>query len=456
MAQPQPVKILEVCRVTPPPELSDSVAAKSLPLTFFDILWLRLPPLQRLFFYEISSASHGLFYDSIVPKLKHSLSLTLHHFLPLAGNLTWPENSRKPILNYVDGDGVSLTIAESNSDFYYLSDSNNFRKAADYHPLLSHLEISKERAAVMALQVTVFPNCGVSIGITSHHAVVDGRTFATFTKFWARTCKMEAESPPLVPELMPFCDRSVIKDPCGAEEIYLNTWLNQDGPNNRSLMVMEFQVPPDSVRGTFELTREKIEKLKKSVFVNGEPKHGVHISTFSVTCGYTWVCLAKALQIREKKMMFVFSADCRDRLKPTLPTTYFGNCIEGRSVVVETECLLGEDGVSFAAEAIGEAVKGLEDGVINGGLDTWISMSKGVQSNQRTIAVGSSPRFESYDTDFGWGRPRMVEVISIERTGAIGLSDCKYGNGGIEIGLVMKMEEMEIFSSLFYQGLGVL
>nr|XP_015900356.2 malonyl-CoA:anthocyanidin 5-O-glucoside-6''-O-malonyltransferase-like [Ziziphus jujuba var. spinosa] len=458
MAQPQPVKILEVCRVGPPPDLAGFAAPKLLPLTFFDLHWLRLPQLQRIFFYEISSPSHEHFFDSIIPKLKHSLSLTLHHFLPLAANLTWPQHSRKPILNYVDGDGVSLIIAESNSDFYHLS-GNDFRKATDYHPLLPHLEISKERAKVMALQVTVFPNCGISIGFTSHHAVLDGRTFATFIKFWARTCKIGAESPPRIPELTPFYDRSVIEDPRGAEEVDLNAWLNHDGPNNRSLMVMEFEVPPGSVRGTFELSREKIEKLKKSVFVNiDEPKHGVvHKSTFSVIGGYTWVCIAKALKIKEKETMFVFSADFRSRLKPILPATYFGNCIEGCLVVVETESLLGEDGVSVAVEAISKAVKRLEDGVINGGLETWISMSKAMQSNNlRPVFVASSPRFEVYNTDFGWGRPRMTEVISIEKTGAISLSDSRNGNGGIEIGLVLKIEEMETFASLFAHGVQVL
>ncbi|XP_015900358.3 malonyl-CoA:anthocyanidin 5-O-glucoside-6''-O-malonyltransferase-like [Ziziphus jujuba] len=453
----QQVKIIEVCRIAPPPELPGSSAPKSLPLTFFDILWLRLPPPQSIFFYEISSPSHELFYDSIIPKLKHSLSLTLHHFLPLAGNLTWPQNSHKPILNYVDGDGVSLTIAESNSDFYHLS-GNDFRKATDYHPLLSYLEISKERATVMSLQVTVFPNCGISIGFTSHHAVLDGRTFATFVKFWARTCKSGAESPPWIPELIPFYDRSVIEDPCGAEEIYLNGWLNHGGPNNRSIMPLEQQVPPNSVRGTFELSREQIEKLKKSMFVNiiDEAKHGVHVSTFSVICGYTWVCLAKALKIKEKEAMLVFSADCRSRLIPSLPTTYFGNCLEGRSLVVETQVLLGEYGVSFAVEAIGKAVKGLEDGVVNGGLETWISMTRGMQSNQRTFSVASSPRLELYNTDFGWGNPRKSEVISIDRTGAICLSDSRSGNGGIEIGVVMKMEEMETFASLFSQAVEML
>ncbi|PQQ13386.1 phenolic glucoside malonyltransferase 2 [Prunus yedoensis var. nudiflora] len=128
MAQPSSIKVVEVCWVAPKPSSPDSASPddQSLPLTFFDLLWLRFPPIQRVFFYEISSFNTPLFFDSILPKLKASLSLTLQHFLPLAGNLTWPQDSQKPFLSYVKGDTLSLTIAESDADFYHLVSTNNF------------------------------------------------------------------------------------------------------------------------------------------------------------------------------------------------------------------------------------------------------------------------------------------------------------------------------------------
>jgi hypothetical protein len=72
------------------------------------------------------------------------------------------------------------------------------------------------------------------------------------------------------------------------------------------------------------------------------------------------------------------------------------------------------------------------------------------------VGIAGSPRFELYNTDFGWGRPRKVEMISIDRTGAICLSDSRDGGGGIEIGLVLKKQEMEVFASLFSRGLEAL
>ncbi|KAJ4826093.1 hypothetical protein Tsubulata_015189 [Turnera subulata] len=67
------------------------------------------------------SLTPALFHSVVLPRLKHSLSLTLLHFLPLACNLTWPSHASKPFLLYTPSDGVALTVAESDADFHHLS-----------------------------------------------------------------------------------------------------------------------------------------------------------------------------------------------------------------------------------------------------------------------------------------------------------------------------------------------
>ncbi|KAF6134630.1 hypothetical protein GIB67_007970 [Kingdonia uniflora] len=111
------VKVLERCKISPPP---GSVLQQSLPLTFFDIRILGSPPVKRLFYYEIP-LSKTEFMDSVLPNIKHSLSLTLQHFFPLVGSLIWSPQSSKPEILYVDGDSISFTVAESNLNFNYVS-----------------------------------------------------------------------------------------------------------------------------------------------------------------------------------------------------------------------------------------------------------------------------------------------------------------------------------------------
>jgi hypothetical protein len=115
-------KIIETLNVSPSSK-EQLPSQTSLPLTFFDILWLRLPPVQRIFFYEFPHQP-SLFFNTLLPKLKKSLSHTLFHFYPLSGHLIWPIDSHKPIIKHLKGNSLLLTVAESDADFNNLSGNN--------------------------------------------------------------------------------------------------------------------------------------------------------------------------------------------------------------------------------------------------------------------------------------------------------------------------------------------
>ncbi|KAL6136636.1 hypothetical protein ACLB2K_061931 [Fragaria x ananassa] len=436
------VKKVEVCRVAPKPGSPEN---QSLPLTLFDLFWLRFPPVERLYFYQTSST------DSVLSHLKTSLSLALQHCPPLAGNLIWPQDSLKPLLSYVQGDAVSVTVAESDADFDHLINSV-FLAAKDFSHLVPQVDVTDERAAAMALQITVFPNRGFSIGTAMHHAVLDGKTSTSFVKAWAYICKHEEEQT-LPSTLVPFYDRRVVKDPTGLGELYSKEHQNHDGrAENRSLSIAFFRKAPkateDLIRGTFEFTRALIERLREDVTTKAVSDSSLHLSTFSLVSAYTWVSMVKAEEIKGGKTCFILSVDSRSRLDPPIPATYFGNCIVGRVAVAETKGLLSEDGLVVAVSAITEALRSLEKGVLDGAED-WVSNFLDFSLYDRIYAIAGSHRFEVYDTDFGWGRPKRVEVISIDKTSAISLSDSKNGGGGVEVGLVLKKHYMEAFDALF-------
>ncbi|KAF7129713.1 hypothetical protein RHSIM_Rhsim10G0051000 [Rhododendron simsii] len=457
MAQPNSAKVLDVCRVAPAPRSPSSAAQTPLPLTFFDIFWLRFPPLLPLFFYE-SPHPKATLLDTILPKLKHSLSFTLQHYLPLAGNLTWPPDSPKPIIQYNEGDAVSLTIAESEANLYHLS-GNGFREAERFHHLVPCLLASETRAPVMALQVTLFPNAGFSIGIAAHHAVFDGKSGAMFIHSWASICRL-GEGSTLTPELTPFYDRTVVSDPSDQiEKAYLNGWLAHNGPNNRSLEIWDLKAPPDVMFGTFQMTQANMESIKKCVKAKlQEKKHrenkpaALHQSTFVTASAYTWVCLIKTRKLPTENVQLAISVDCRARLEPPVPSTYFGNCITGCIVHADTNELMGEDGVAIAVRAIGEAIGRLDDGVLKGA-EGLITNLLSPRKKEGVFGIAGSPRFELSKTDFGWGRPRKVEMVQIEKGGAFTLSNSREGNGGFEIGVALKKHETEAFASMFASGL---
>jgi len=55
----------------------------------------------------------------------------------------------------------------------------------------------------------------------------------------------------------------------------------------------------------------------------------------------------------------------------------------------------------------------------------------------RMFSIAGSPRFGVYSFDFGWGKPKKVDVTSIDKTRAFSLSKNRNNDHGIEFGLVL-------------------
>ncbi|CAL1404102.1 unnamed protein product [Linum trigynum] len=484
MPSPPPsTKSLEICRVTPPPDSPESSAQFPLPLTFFDTFWLKFPPVERIFFYRLSSSatsSPSEFQSTVVPRLKRSLSVALLRFLPLAGNLTWPADTDVPFILYTPGDGVSVTVAESTSaegDDFDLLSGDGPRDAILSRAYVPKLAVSGPNAAVLALQVTLFPKKGFCIGVTCHHAVLDGKSTVMFLKAWAHISDDDDDGEGMLPdELTPSLDRTAIKDPDGIALEDVKTWTalcaEEDSP--RSLALLPEAMPTadksSQLRGTFKLSRQDIQKLKQSVIrylekdddeKRLEMKPNNNLSTFVITYAYTLVCMAKAKgsEDEEKKAFFGFTADCRSRLDPPLPSNYFGNCVMAFAAgQITVRDLVHEGGIAAAAHRLVEVIRPLEKGVLVGAKGKLARLFGEAAATKEVgaligVGVAGSPRFGVYGVDFGYGRPEKVEITSIDRTSAMSMAESGDGSGGVEVGVVMERHEMEEFTSAFFDGL---
>ncbi|KAF7822408.1 phenolic glucoside malonyltransferase 1-like [Senna tora] len=475
MASPSPkstdssLKILHSCNVSPPSSPTTITTPSSLPFTFFDLFWLRFHPVELLYFYSIPDLHTSLFLDSIFPKLELSLSLTLQHFVPLAGRIIWPSHSSVPIIQYTPGDSISLVVAQSDHshDFDLLSGKSP-REASIARPLIPHLDSSVSSASVFSLQITLFPNRGFCIGISRHHAVFDGKSGDMFMKTWAYLCQTQLEtksSSSSIQKPEPSFGREAIADlnTANLDTVYANMWLQMDptlNENNKpSLKISDHMFQPildQSIRATFELRRGDLDKIKTRILEKWEEDQNVNpprLSTFVLTTAYVSSCVVKAFERTEMKrenFVFGFTVDCRGRLGASgVPENYFGNCVVPRI----SEEFSEEDGVVMIAKKIQSRIKEtLEKGVLEGA-DTTVSrifevLSKGVKN----IGVAGSTRFGVYGCDFGWGRPEKVEIASVDRSITIGMTESRDGNGGgVEVTLVLNKNVMDCFASLFYQ-----
>ncbi|XP_011090972.1 malonyl-coenzyme:anthocyanin 5-O-glucoside-6'''-O-malonyltransferase-like [Sesamum indicum] len=455
------VTVQECCNIAPPTAAGDE-AEQSLPLTFFDILWLYIHPTQRLLFYQFPCSAKD-FLETIVPSLKKSLSRTLGNYLPLAGNLLiHPSNSGMPEFRYSPGDSVSVTFAEwsENFDFDYLT-GNQARNSDMFYalvPVLPEPRVESESAfkiiPLLAIQATLFPETGICIGITNHHAVGDASSIVGFIKAWSRAAKLgENQQLSAENQSLPFFDRSVIKDPSGRANLFWNQMrLFQVGSS-----YLEF--PTNKVRATYVLQNNDIHILKNLALARepGLP----HLSSFTVTTGYVWACLVKSAAEAGEEVdddepeYFGFAVDARHRLEPPVPATYFGNCLA--FVVTESthRLLRGSAGFVVAVKLIGELIsqKVNNKEEILRDADDWIVKYGSPLLGKRTLGVVGSPKFDLYDADFGWGKPNKYESMSTDRYGSMSVCKSREFEGGLEIGLSLPRKKMDAFAAIFSDGL---
>ncbi|XP_031092858.1 phenolic glucoside malonyltransferase 1-like [Ipomoea triloba] len=459
MAQSSPptyTAVLEQSSVAPPP---GKVAAFSLPLSFLDLNWLLGSPVHRLIFTQ-HPVSRTQFENSIIPHLKTSFSIALQYYPLLAAKLAVPfDYSTPPEIVYGDGDGVSLVFAVSddNGRFDCLS-SNHARNSNEFYPLIPTLP--SVRRGMFAVQVTLFPDAGICVGIANHHVVGDGSSIFGFMKAWTALSLLGHKS--LSDEYLPFLDRSVIEDPKGLKTLMWNHMKNipidEDGHG------VPFPDVTGKARATFILTRDDIQKLKTHV-ISRRSKVVRQPSTFVVTCAYMWTCLLKSQcfaaasvndDVDDDTVYFLCAADCRARLDTPLPANYFGNCLVPCIARAKAGQLAAEDGLAAAAEAIGEAIQWQlqgEEGVLRGA-ENWMSFFSTV-SFERILSVAGSPRLDYYKLDFGWGKPKKIETTSIDYSGAIYVG-CAKDSLDIEVGVSVPGAKMHLLKTLFDQGLQAL
>ncbi|XP_071740801.1 malonyl-coenzyme A:anthocyanin 3-O-glucoside-6''-O-malonyltransferase-like [Rutidosis leptorrhynchoides] len=447
MASLPVLTILEANQVSPPPA---TVVNKSLPLTFYDILFLDLPAVNNLYFYTLPlTKTH--FIHTIVPTLKHSISITLQHFFPFAGNLfIFPSSTKKlPEIRYIDGDFVKFTIAECNLDFDHLT-GNHPRNCDEFNLLIPQLEETTYKTsdyiklATFSLQVTVFPSNGFSIGMARHHSLGDANTLFYFLKAWTSIARCGTNDAFLANGTLPMYDRLVNYpelDKSFLKYANIEAFFSQEyKPSNLSAT--------DKVRATFVLTRTVIYRLKNRV-LSQIPTTSSHISSFIVVCAYIWCCVAKTRN--DEKQMFYIPIECRKRLDPPIPASYFGNCIRLCISIAKTSLITGNQGIINAAKILGDNLhKELaeKDQLVND-----YSTFNFDEMPRSMISISGTSKFVFYDMDFGWGKPKKLELVSDGYGLNVSIYASKECNQDLEIGISLTVAEMQLFVHVFNEGL---
>ncbi|KAJ0234512.1 hypothetical protein HA466_0275220 [Hirschfeldia incana] len=385
------------------PENTNQSSPKKIHLTPYDLKLLNFAYPQRgLLFPQPDQETN------IIPKLKASLSTALEIYFPLAGRLIKIDNPEDNTVSYYvncDGSGSKFIHAKAEhvsiDDFLQPHDSvpNFTRCFFPANDLKSSDGISE---SLLLLQVTELKD-GVFISFGYNHMVADGSSFWSFIHTWSTVC-LNGSSSHVQPLVLKELSLEGIDYP-----IHI--------PVPREMKTTQkFEIP--SRERVFHFTKKNISDLKAKA--NEEiGSSDLKISSLQAVLAHLWLSIIKESRLNreEDQSHIIVAADMRRRLNPPLDAACFGNVTHQAMATARVGEML-DHGLGWAALQINEQVRSLTDENYKTFAETWVRNVKlpqpkisGAPGKADTyLVVTSSPWFELYDNDFGWGKPIAVRA----------------------------------------------
>lgn len=404
-------------------------------LTTFDLPYVTFHYNQKILLYP--SPSQG--FASMVESLKKGLSEALVHFYPLAGRLCLDEEG---ILK-VDCNDAGVDFIEASSDAV-LDDLKDSDSSADLMlgliPYVHTLNSDGFFLPMVGVQVTKLID-GIVIGIAINHLIVDGYSTWHFMSSWAEFCRGSS-----VISLPPSHDRALARN----TKVKLNINLpTQESYANGTKSANGTKTAEHHLRSKiFHFSKKMIEEIKTKANKN---KEGKPLSCFQALGAHLWHGVTRARKLAPEDItVFTLFIDCRARVDPPLPRNYFGNAIQGIYGVTAVGLLLSND-QTFAANLLQQVIDSHGAEAIKKKNEEWEQNPKLYgfsDAGINCVTVGSSPRFEVYENDFGWGKPvRVRSGCNNKFDGMVYLYPGQEGGGSVDVEIALLPQTMEMLET---------
>ncbi|KAL6842276.1 hypothetical protein ACP4OV_027924 [Aristida adscensionis] len=293
----------------------------------------------------------------------------------------------------------------------------------------------------------------VVLGVAVHHAVADGYSVWQFMSAWSSVsrsaCSAAAAELPLP---APAFDRAAIRYP-GADDVARRV-LHAIAPALPVARPPSLFTPLDQRRRSFVLRAGNIQAVKQRMVAQsaaiGDGEHqSARPSTFLAVSALVWTSVARAKSLDldpAADAHFLVPVDLRRRLRSPPGERYFGNCVVPCFAVAAAGDLCDDGaGLARAGAAIRGAVRArLDGGDPLGGVAASLGAFAGVPKERFTV-TGSSDRFMAYETDFGWGAPSRVELVSLFTRELVLLLGA--GDGAVQVTAALGHAHMDGFAA---------
>ncbi|CAL5087811.1 unnamed protein product [Urochloa decumbens] len=439
MASLSPVRVVSRHSVKPPPRPRELI-----PLTSWDASSLLGNYIQKGLLF----ARPPLPTAELVGHLQAALADVLASYYPVAGRFV-TEQHRDGQGDVVVGCSVSVDCNGQGVDIIHAvadvvpPDADVPRVVRAFFPLSDAVSYDGRELPLFAVQVTELADAGVFLGFACSHALCDGTAFWNFLNAWAEIARITRLAPPearRAPASRPPLFERWSPDGTAAAPVVL--------PYADPSVLIETPPPPMRER-MLHFSAESLaalkERARQELLAAGDTAGAGALTRFQALTSLVWRCFTRARRLApDQETVCYVAADNRGRLRPPLPAEYFGNCVSA----VKTEAVLASEllarGHGWAAAAVGRAVTAHTDAAIRARAAAWaaspVLYTRGLFP-KNGVLMGSSPRFDMYGCDFGWGKALAA------RSGMANKVDGKASlypgrDGGFDVEVLMLPEHM--------------
>ncbi|XP_073035952.1 shikimate O-hydroxycinnamoyltransferase-like [Primulina eburnea] len=391
-----------------------------------------------VYFYRPAEAAD--FFDATVLKL--ALGRVLVPFYPMAGRLKRDEDGRIEI--NCNAEGVLFVEAECDG---VVDDFGDFAPTLELRRLIPAVDYSLGISSypLLVLQVTYFKCGGVSLGVGMQHHAADGFSGLHFINTWSDMARG------LDITVQPFIDRTLLRarDPPQPQFKHIEY---QPPPSMK--LASKPDTSPETAVSIFKLTRDQLNTLKSKTKGEGNT---VTYSSYEMLAGHIWRCACKARGLpQDQDTKLYIATDGRSRLRPSLPSGYFGNVIfTATPTAVSGD--LESNPVWYSASKIHDALARMENDYLRSALD-YLELQPDLKALVRgahtfrcpNLGITSWSRLPIHDADFGWGRPIFMGPGGIAYEGLSFILPSPTNDGSLSVAISLQTEHMKVFEKLLY------
>ncbi|XP_071707342.1 alcohol acyltransferase 9-like [Rutidosis leptorrhynchoides] len=402
------VRVKEAALITP----SDPTPSHILKLSTVDSqLFLRFA-IEYLLIYR-PMQFNDVHKNTITKHIKTGLSQALVPYYPLAGRVrVKPDGSCLEVVCR----GQGAAFVEATSDFSVTDFERAPRYVTEWRRLLA-LQVTDviKGGPTLVVQLTWLSDGGVAVAFGFSHCICDGFGSLDFLNLFSKLTTGGLNGAPVDLKPKPVWQRHLLDTtPFTQKQKVANLHPEFNRVTDRCKFMNRFcpdQLTPTSV--TFH--DWKINELKSEMTRTSYPSQ-IGYTSFEVLSAHIWRSWAKAINFPPSQTLkLLFSINIRNRVRPSLPTGYYGNAIVlGCAQTTAKE--LTEKGLVFATELIREAKNRVDDNYVKEVVNS-VSLNgpSCVPDSVGVLILSQWSTLGLERIDFGIGRPVQVGPVCTDR-----------------------------------------